>query len=257
MDEIDTSKQKGLFTNISGLSKLFGDSTKDQSAEMAKLLAELNKTIDNTDMITDLTETRKGVINIEIRVAKKDGSAYPEPSAKNDTGVTAALKQFAKMMKNVNNNVMLRGSVNENGSINSFYLQNGQKNLVAMFFELPNKPIKVGDSWELSTNLLSVDQNFICDTAYKKNNVTLIALKNTGSETLAVIKYDIIEFISGNFNSPLMSGPEKTMMKMTYNAIAEFSIEKGRWTTYDGVMSLATTGMTESHTTKKFTLIKN
>ncbi|MEP6750069.1 MAG: hypothetical protein ABJB86_20190, partial [Bacteroidota bacterium] len=142
-----------------------------------------------------------------------------------------------------------------NGSIQSFYVKNDQKNLIAMFFELPNRQIKVGDSWSLNMNFISMDQNFKCDTSYKKNNVTLIGLKQIAGQTTAIIKYDLTEFVSGDFNNPLAGNNKKTMMKMTYNAIGEFSVDKGRWTNYDGILSLSASGVMTSNTTKKIQLL--
>ncbi|MES1220680.1 MAG: hypothetical protein ABUT20_34590 [Bacteroidota bacterium] len=158
------------------------------------------------------------------------------------------------MMMKLNGNVMLRGAVNEGGSIQSFYVKNDQKNLISMFFELPNRQISVGDKWTLAINFISMDQNFTCDSSFKKNAVTLIDLKQTGGQTIAVLKYDIEEFVLGDFNSPMTGGSKKTTMKMIFNAIAEFSIEKGRWVNYDGILSLKATGVMTSATTKKVKL---
>jgi hypothetical protein len=64
-----------------------------------------------------------------------------------------------------------------------------------------------------------------------------------------------MEYVLGDFNNPFAGSNKKTMMKMTYNAIAEFSIDKGRWSSYDGIMSLTATGVMTTNTTKKFALL--
>ena len=126
-----------------------------------------------------------------------------------------------------------------------------------MMFELPGKSVKPGDTWPLSIHLISMDQNFKCDSSYHKNSVMLINIENKDGEHIATLKYDIVEFVDGEFMSPFNGSDVKTSMKMTYQGIATFSIEKGRWTLYEGVMSLSSSGIMSSQSTKKISLIAN
>lgn len=164
-----------------------------------------------------------------------------------------------KMMQSMTQGVMLRGSVYETGGIHSFWVKSAQKNLIALFFELPTKPVKVGDKWSLDINLITNDQNFDCDSSYKINEVTLADIKKINGETIAVLKYNIVEYVKGNFNTPSFFGSEggqkETMMKFTHQGIAEFSVDKGRWINYDGIMSLEATGVMTANKKTKFTLI--
>lgn len=159
-------------------------------------------------------------------------------------------------MEKMSGGVMLRGSIYEDGTIESFYTVNTQKNLLAMFFELPAKAVSVGVSWPVDLHLISMDQSFICDTSYHKNSVNVVSVENKGGETIITLKYDIIEYVEGSVNSPFNDGPTKTTMKMSYRAIAAFSVEKGRWTRYEGVMSEGRTGLISSQTTQKYTLVE-
>ncbi len=45
-------------------------------------------------------------------------------------------------------------------------------------------------------------------------------------------------------------------MKFTHRAIAEFSVDKGRWISYDGIMTLVASGVMKANQKTKFTLIK-
>jgi hypothetical protein len=138
----------------------------------------------------------------------------------------------------------------------AFYVQSNQKNLIALYFQLPDKLIRIGDSWTLNTSLISMDQNFECDSSFKKNQVTLVDLIKKGNETVAVIKYDILEFASGVFINPFFGNSRtKTVIKFEYNATAEFSLDKGKWLSYNGTQSVLSTGMMTSNTTKKFSLV--
>ena len=65
----------------------------------------------------------------------------------------------------------------------SFWVKSSQKNLIAIFFQLPAKPVKIGDKWSLDINLIANDQNFECDSAYKINEVTLTDIKKVNGET--------------------------------------------------------------------------
>jgi hypothetical protein len=151
--------------------------------------------------------------------------------------------------------VMLRGSVYEDGTIESFYTKNDQKNLLAMFFELPGKPVKVGDTWSISVHLISMDQNFTCDSSYRKNNVTLVGIENKNGEHFANLRYDIVEYVEGSFISPFDNSKVETIMKVTFTAAAYFSLEKGRWVVFDGVMSQSSSGIMSSRSKQKLSLI--
>ncbi len=156
--------------------------------------------------------------------------------------------------------VMLRGSVYETGGIHSFWTKSNQKNLISIFFELPTKPVQAGDTWDLDINLISNDQNFECDSSYKINKVTMVDMKKIQGENIAVLKYDITEYVKGNFTTPSFGGNSggqtETMMKFTYQAVAEFSIDRGRWISYDGIMTFAASGVMTANKKTKFTLIR-
>lgn len=251
MAEIDTST---IEFNFGGLFEALSDSTNVNTDKIKKLLKELNKSFKNTDFVTNLTNKGGGVIDIELQTRPKEKI----DEIRIDT-LTDKMAEVVKMMQSMNQGVMLRGSVYEKGGIHSFWVKSNQKNLIALLFELPQRPVKVGDSWELEINLIANDQNFVCDSSYKVNKVTLTDLKTENNDTIAVLKYEIAEFVDGTFNSPSYmgkGGPIKTMMKLTYQAIAEFSIDKGRWISYDGIMKIETTGFMTSNVKKKFSLIE-
>ncbi len=251
MTEIDTSTVK---FNFGGLFDALSDSTNENTDEAQKLFEELNKSFKNIDFVTNLTNKKNGIIDIVMQTRPKENVE----EVKTDT-LNAKMAEMMKMMQSMSQGVMLRGSVYETGGIHSFWIKSNQKNLISLFFELPQKPVKIGDTWELEINLIANDQNFECDTSYKVNKVTLTDLKTVNDETIAVLKYEIIEFVDGTFNSPSFmgkGGSTKTMMKFTHQAIAEFSIEKGRWISYDGIMGIEATGFMTSNVKKKFALIE-
>lgn len=157
--------------------------------------------------------------------------------------------------------IQLRGSVYDRGGIHSFWLNPKQKNLIAVLFELPGRSVEVGDRWEISVNLISMDQKFVCDSAYRKNEVSLIGFDVMGTDTIAIIKYDIVEFVSGKLYLPFPLGGSDNgkstdiMFKFTHKAIGEFSGSEGKWKIYSGIMSIEATGLMLANLTTRLILM--
>jgi len=251
MSDIDTSS---IEMDFGGLFNALSDSTGNGLEKSKDLFKKINDAFKNQDFVTTLTNKNNGVIDIVMKTK-------PKENIKEENIDTSDSKEaeVLKMTQSMTQGVMLRGSVYETGGIHSFWVKSAQKNLIALFFELPPKSVKVGDKWSLDINLITNDQNFDCDTSYKINEVTLADIKKINGETVAVLKYNIVEYVKGNFNTPTFMGSEggqkETMMKFTHQGIAEFSVDKGRWLSYDGIMSLEATGVMTANKKTKFTLI--
>ena len=153
--------------------------------------------------------------------------------------------------------VMLRGAVDLSGKIESFWVKRGQKNLVSMLLELPADNVSIGDSWSLDINFIENDHTFICSDAEKKNTVTLLDIVEDGNDTVAVMKYDIYELVSGTFPGATF-GLDIDIVDVTvrvgYRGIAEFSIKEGRWLKYSGIMDMENKGFQESALVRKITM---
>lgn len=143
----------------------------------------------------------------------------------------------------MNNNVVLRGRISNTGEIISNYYKNSQKNLIAVLFELPNREVKIGEKWKMSTNLIEMDQNFVCDSSSGENYAYIERIIESNNEKIAVIKYNIVESVAGNFNNPMgkafgMETNQKINMKVSHKATGNFSITKGKWISYEGEMEI-------------------
>ncbi len=207
---------------------------------------KLQKSFSNTNLLTILSNSSDFDNVVDIKMITKE-----KKKEKKDTNEISSIMQ--SMMKGV----MLRGSVYKTGKLHSFWLKSSQKNLLSLFFELPEKELKIGDTWTLNNvNFIANDQNFICKKANKKNIVTLTDIKKDGDETIAVIDYDILEYVSGDFNNPFAKESTKTSMEFIYKANAKFSIEEGKWVSYNGIMSFNASGFMISKQKKKFALIE-
>jgi hypothetical protein len=244
MDEIDTANHKDFA--MDDLAKALGIDV--NTADIQKMFKQFSQATSQSDFLTSLKENPKSIIDIEMKAGNMSAAKTVV-----DTGVMGnALKA---MMAKMSGSVVLRGSVYEDGAIESFYTKNDQKNLIAIFFELPGKPVKVGDTWSPDVHFLSMDQNFTCDSSSKKNVVTIVKISNNENEHIVTMRYDLEEYVSGNFAYPFDGKQRKTSMKMTHKALAEFSIEKGRWITYNGIMSLTSSGVMGAQSTKRCSLI--
>jgi len=248
MEETDTANRKDL--SMDGFMKsIGGDSVQ---ADEKKFLRQLRSEMPHPNYITHLTQNKKHVIDIEMF-----GNDTSFKKRITDTGQSGEGERAIRlMMSKAATGIMLRGAMYEDGTIESFYTVNSQKNLIALFFELPGHAVKAGDSWPLDVNLLTMDQSFKCDSSYKKNMVTLVKIENQNNEQIVTLKYDILEYISGAFNSPMDNSTQKQTMKMGFSGVASFSMEKGRWVAYDGILYTDNSGAMASRNKQRISLVE-
>lgn len=219
---------------------------------MRNVVLERSKEQTENDSISEKMNNMFKVVQEQLYHLKYETKLFPDKNRNVD--IAMMLKKdkadttetmFSGLAK-MNGNVVLRGKVSPDGELLSFYYKEDQKNLISILFELPSKPVAIGDEWDLKVNMVSMDQNFIADTLYKKNVVRLKALKKINGNKIAVIEYDIEEYVSGDFGNGMMTmfSKDKTLkkrfMKMSHKATAEFDIEKGYWILYDGIMDIET-----------------
>lgn len=207
-----------------------------------KMKSEFNKINNKTELITYLTKSPNFENVIDVEMIRKN-------LIKNDS---IDEKSLFSMIKS---GTQLKGSIYENGSLHSFWLNNAQRNLISLFYELPAKEIKKGDVWSLKNlNYIQYNNIFNCNKAEKKNEVKLVDLIKKNRETIALIEYNIYEYVDGNII--FFGNKTPSNMKMKYNAKGEFSIDKGKWVSYKGFLSIETNGMISSKSKQKFELIE-
>ncbi|MDW3652726.1 MAG: hypothetical protein R8P61_36950 [Bacteroidia bacterium] len=230
------------------IDEIFGNASDSSDSEANEFFEKFKNFYTNTNIITRLTHSQhfEDVLAIEMLAIPK--KKVTEKEEEKDQFMNAMLR-----------GTMLRGSVHPSGELHSFWVQSKQKNLISIFFELPPGKVSAGDSWSLNNvNLIGNDQNFVCEEANKSNQVRLREIKSVEGESIAVLDYDILEYVSGQFNSPFgaKNKGKKTIMKFVYKAQAEFSIDKGKWISYQGIMSLDVQGIMNSKQRQKFALVE-
>lgn len=183
-------------------------------------------------------------------------------SKENENGIDSTeFKNMLKGLASLNNNIVLRGRISNTGEIVSTYYKNSQTNVISILFELPNRKVEVGEKWKLNVSLIQMDQNFLCDSLSKENSAFIEKIIEKDNDKIAVIQYNIHEYVLGDFNNPLggmfgMSTNEKTYMKASYIATGYFSIIKGKWNSYVGEMEIETNTMLGEKSKTEFILIE-
>lgn len=159
---------------------------------------------------------------------------------------------FSSMFKGV----QLRGTLNQNGAIESFYTKRDQKNLLATFFQLPSQPVRVGDKWSLDVNWLTANHNYEGDSMSRVNEVELLEVRIEESDTIAVLKYNIEEVMYGHLIYGVdWQAPVAAFYSMDYDAMAEFSISSGRWLNYEGIAHVKGAGFQNIEYKQRYALI--
>lgn len=152
--------------------------------------------------------------------------------------------------------VLMRGKINRDGTLNSFYIDRNEKNVLSLFFGLPDHEISVGDVWKSNVDLLSMDPLFNCTQSNKENKVELTKIEVINGIRYATLQYHIVEFVEGNFGEigTLVRRKSASNVKVSFNGEGVFCVDKGRWTKYDGKLNVVMNGLMHLNTNMDFTL---
>jgi hypothetical protein len=158
-------------------------------------------------------------------VSRPKGAQAADP-----TGLANAMTEMQKAF----GPVQLRGVITPSGEITTFYMEQSQRNLLAILSELPRDSVAVGDTWSLHAELLWVKGAFLADTAIRVNTVRLVDLREHSGELIARLQYMLFYDVAGYIGRR----SEKTHIGISYryDAISEFNITEGRWLSYEGTM---------------------
>lgn len=218
-----------------------GDTTSVKATFVKKMLENSIENMKNTEKIATIQQQQQ---KIYVRILVKD----KEPLKKKV--INDSLPDFSQFSKGI----QFKAFLNENGGIYSFYLQTRQKNILGLYFQLPENKVKIGDSWPLDLQMLSMDYQFNCDSANNINKVTLQKTYQKDLDTIAVLKYEIVEYLSGSYSDLWSNQKKPIMMEMKYFGNPEFNITKGRWENFNMIMTIISKGYQESSTKQLYKL---
>ena len=256
--DLDWKLEKGdkiiystAFEQVSANSKIdfksffdsFSDTSNIQTDELEDFFNSLQEQYKDFSLISTLTRGEYDVIDV-VLVSKPNN---PNKKLKDEE---------AEFINKALSGVQMRGKINLDGGIESFYVKNDQKNLLSILFELPTRKVRIGDQWPLQVNLLSTDQNFLCSEYQNRNSVELIDVTEVDGKKIAKLKYDIYSFIKGDFNNPFTEKLLPYTMEMLFNGICEFNIEDGKWKDFNGIISLISTGYMNSNSKQSVKLVE-
>lgn len=213
-----------------------GQNEDEVSENLKQLIEQRRNEFENTSFITLMKTNNRG--NIETKMFSE--------------------KYASKTSKSQNlslDGILLRGEINNKGKTKSFYVKNDQKNLLSILFELPSKPIKLNDTWPIKVNFIEVDQSFVCDSSEKINEVKLINILKESYDTIAVLRYNLIESVEGYIYNSRDKTKKDLKMEISFKGIAEFSITQGRWNKFNGIIEHNQTGFMYSNSKQKISLV--
>ncbi|MBZ0289089.1 MAG: hypothetical protein K8I30_15830 [Anaerolineae bacterium] len=235
----------GSSPNLSiDLDKLFSDTPNFD--ELSQQLSRL--TLPETgSMISILEPNARGNITVEMILDEIKTPENPQ-----DDELSQSLTQAMQAMEGT---VQLRGELTPDGSVASFYLEERQRNLLAMLFELPTGMVHVGDSWQLAFNCIQMGSGFIANTASKVNRVAFTGLTQTADgKPVAILDYMLVESVDGTFQSPMSDEASPSSMTCSFLGRGQFLIEQGRWQQLIGEFAISSTGIMETDIVQQFAL---
>ena len=208
-------------------------------------LATLNMP-QSASFVSVLEKNERGNISVEMRLGQMtfDDTNISEASDVVDGDMLELQQTLREYREQMSGTVQLAGELHPDGSIASFYLEQRQRNLLALMFELPSVPVQVGDIWELDVNCISLGTGFIADHAEKMNRVQLTEItQNEAGEALAVIDYMVIEAVAGTMGGAFMDEAPDTSMTCSFLGRGYFLIDQGRWQQLNGEFKVTSTGV--------------
>jgi hypothetical protein len=244
MESIDVNNLAKKGFDCNDFLNAFSDTANFNCEAFKDFFEAMNNLYKDYSFTTTLTEDKNGAIDVKLISVKNNNVSNNLPDSLHDI--------FANAMTGV----QLRGKINKDGAIESFWMKKEQLNLLAIMFELPTKPVKIGDRWTIQASFISNDQNFICDEYKKTHIIELVDVKEIEGDLIAFIKYDIRNYVKGEFNNPFLGKTVPTKMDVGFNGISEFNITKGKWKNYNGLMSMDITGIMTNQTKLRFKLIE-
>ncbi len=118
------------------------------------------------------------------------------------------------------------------GELASFYYDDKPRTLLALFFQLPTAPIKVGDTWQVPLHILQIGESFTPHRAARINQVRLEGISTSEEgERIAHLFYTIAEKVEGEYVH--IGRKKRTITPInglgSVIGYGEFYIDKGYW----------------------------
>ena len=253
----ESSNDEGSLADVAhriqeGLSGALSDSVDYGMVSVLKPNEQGNVTVlmilDSLDFSADETDTT---------------SETPPESTEEEDWQQQFTESIRKMQQDMIGTVQLRGEVAPTGEVTSFYLSNRQKNLLALFFEIPSHAVRVGDEWEIEFDCLEVGAGFIVKDANRLNQVTFSEVTTLpDGRRVAVLDYLLVESISGHSDSQMLANMSSATtdqipvsMQCSFIGQGQFLIDEGRWHQFVGEMTINSDGFMMANSVQAMALV--
>lgn len=221
--------------------KAFPFTSPGEDNRFEEMVENMNEMQQTHSLVSILEKNPRGNISIKIVLDNVD---LPEQKPGDLMG-----QEFSQLLSGLQGTVQLQGEVSPNGEITSFYAAQQQKNLIALFFQLPVTPVKIGDTWPIDLTCIAVNgAQFTIENSDSINQVKLTEITETPTgELVALLDYSIVESVEGKQTLPFASNEAvPSSMNCSFMGQGQFLIEQGRWQQFSAEYSIQTTGLMTS-----------
>ena len=151
---------------------------------------------------------------------------------------------FDRLREEAGGALQIQARMTDAGRITSG-LQQEQANMVALFFELPEAPVAVGDTWALDgVRMLAFTGGMQATDSSRTNVVRLVALEGTPEAPIAILEYDLHERLASH----------SAEMASDVTARGAFDVARGTWQRLDGRMGITNSMFDALSMAQTFTL---
>jgi hypothetical protein len=132
--------------------------------------------------------------------------------------------------------VSIDADVDHTGIVNSIDVSERQENLLALLFQIPDKPVKIREKWPIHIALLDEGIAGENSNVNEENFARIIQVRQNGNRKIAVLEYKIYHTVSGIYTNPLTGKLEKGQFAIGFKGKSEFDITAGRLRQFKGVL---------------------
>ncbi len=127
--------------------------------------------------------------------------------------------------------------IDERGNNYSIYLSTEIDMICGFIFRLPEKSVKIGDTWKTEVDDMSLGGYILKDSFLLKDEIKLTQVTKINDELIATITYNYFFYFSGNVNG------EENEIITNYVGEGSFSISEGRWLSNKGIYTAKMSGL--------------